>query len=395
MAAVNTPLVVRRPPSRWRACPAPPPQPTSAPTPMFGSILDPCGRAPRARVASLPAVHLVEGVVAEDGLVVLVAVIFGEGALLAQEGKGRRHRRVLVLDRELAGVRIGRDGRGDDLAALRRLGGGDGHGDRAADGRAHRLHPHGHIDVARRLVVLDVGHVADHRELLRAGGEDHLADVARTALAVLRLRVGLGVHRVHRELQQLGVAVGALDGGAEEVEAAHVGRPLNLDALLAALLDDRLAQLLRLLQRLFLRLSRTLGLLLTHRWRRSTVTAAARAAVRAAAAARHRGDLAERLPNVGRLSQQRLALPLIARHRGLGGLWRPLVPPRVVIERAVRPLLLHRIEALCHRRVTCRGHERRVERGHRRVEFGTHPRCDRVVDGPQVGDRHARVRQRP
>mmetsp|Transcript_28384 Transcript_28384/g.72698 ORF Transcript_28384/g.72698 Transcript_28384/m.72698 type:complete len:394 (+) Transcript_28384:404-1585(+) len=216
--------------------------------------------SPRTRRACLlEGIEVV--VVAKDHLIGVVAVILGEGAELAQVGKGSGHRGVLVLERELTLVGVGRDHRLGRVAAVRALealelgaGGGLLVGHLATDGLAHLVDPLGHVDLARRLVGLGLGHVADDGELLGAGREDHLADVARAALAVLSLGVGVGIHRVHRREQQRLVTVWRLDGRAEEVEAAHVGGALDLDALLAALLDDRLEKLLRrlLVRRLIL-----------------------------------------------------------------------------------------------------------------------------------------------
>mmetsp|Transcript_8412 Transcript_8412/g.14205 ORF Transcript_8412/g.14205 Transcript_8412/m.14205 type:complete len:213 (-) Transcript_8412:655-1293(-) len=138
-------------------------------------------------------------VVAEDHVVRVVAVIVGEGALCAQVGEAGGHRRVLVLERELALLGVGENHGRDDEAAVGRDRLGRRALDLAVDRLAHRLHP---------LLDLDLGdlvlrHVAHHGELLRAGGEDHLAHRARAPLAVLRLRVRLGVHRVHAGLEQL------------------------------------------------------------------------------------------------------------------------------------------------------------------------------------------------
>lgn len=59
--------------------------------------------------------------------------------------------------------------------------------DRLAFGcRLSHLCPQGHVDSGCRLVVLCVRHVGDDGELLRAGGEDHLAHVARAAFPVER-----------------------------------------------------------------------------------------------------------------------------------------------------------------------------------------------------------------
>ena len=60
--------------------------------------------------------------------------------------------------------------------------------------------------------MLAVGHVSDEGELLDACREDHLAYVPAAALAILRLRVRIGVHRLHRgEQQRLVVATGATE----------------------------------------------------------------------------------------------------------------------------------------------------------------------------------------
>ena len=83
------------------------------------------------------------------------------------------------------------------------------------------------VDLVRRLVKLLVRHVSNHRELLDARREDHLAHEARAALAVLGFRVGLSVHRQHRELEQVLLALGQLHGRAEEVEAAELRRALE------------------------------------------------------------------------------------------------------------------------------------------------------------------------
>mmetsp|Transcript_52597 Transcript_52597/g.114741 ORF Transcript_52597/g.114741 Transcript_52597/m.114741 type:complete len:315 (-) Transcript_52597:123-1067(-) len=199
--------------------------------------------------------HLLKGVVAEGNLVVVVVVVVGEGALRAEECEGGSHGGVLVFERELALVRVGRHDSLHHLSALWRHGVRRRLDDLAADGLDDVLSPLGNVHLGH----LVGGHVRHDRELLHAGGEDHLADVARAALAVLRALLRVGVHRRHRKLQQLQVAIGRLNSCAEEFQAAHIRGALNLNALLAALLDHLLQQLLPLLRSL---LHRVLLLLL-------------------------------------------------------------------------------------------------------------------------------------
>mmetsp|Transcript_36870 Transcript_36870/g.86138 ORF Transcript_36870/g.86138 Transcript_36870/m.86138 type:complete len:296 (-) Transcript_36870:195-1082(-) len=213
-----------------------------------------------ALVAHAPPLkaHLLESVVSEGYLVIVVVIVVGESVLGAQEGEGGRHRRVLVLERELARVGVRLHHRLHHLAAHRRVGvcrllghlavdGGDDSG-----GPLHDVHL---LQLVRR-------HVRNDAELLHARREDHLAHVPRAALPILRALLWLRVHRGHGDLQQAEVAVGRLDGGAEELEAAHVRRALDLDALLAALLDHLLEELLLLLGGVLGGLLRLLGGLL-------------------------------------------------------------------------------------------------------------------------------------
>mmetsp|Transcript_14958 Transcript_14958/g.26044 ORF Transcript_14958/g.26044 Transcript_14958/m.26044 type:complete len:276 (-) Transcript_14958:640-1467(-) len=191
----------------------------------------------------LPAIHIIEGIVAEDRIVVVITIVLGEGSLLTQKVEGCCHGSVLVLDSVLAFVGIGLDHCDDHFPALGRLGGVRGFDNLAADRVADSLCPHLHVHIPGGLVVLGVWHVRDDGQLLGARGEDHLAHVARAALAVLCLWVRVGVHRVHRREEQVCVALGSLDSGAEKVEATHVRRAFDLHPFLTALLDDRLEKL--------------------------------------------------------------------------------------------------------------------------------------------------------
>ena len=61
-----------------------------------------CTPAVSDSLRDLQVVDVVEGVVAERGLVVVVVVILRERTTATQEGERRCHRRVFVLDRKLA-----------------------------------------------------------------------------------------------------------------------------------------------------------------------------------------------------------------------------------------------------------------------------------------------------
>mmetsp|Transcript_39486 Transcript_39486/g.104190 ORF Transcript_39486/g.104190 Transcript_39486/m.104190 type:complete len:227 (+) Transcript_39486:505-1185(+) len=86
--------------------------------------------------------------------------------------------------------------------------------------------------------------------------------MAGAPLALLLRGVRLRVHGLHRLHEQVGASLGLVHGCAEELQAAHVGRTLDLHAALAALLDDFLQLLRRVLGRLLVLGLRCLLLLL-------------------------------------------------------------------------------------------------------------------------------------
>mmetsp|Transcript_3705 Transcript_3705/g.5067 ORF Transcript_3705/g.5067 Transcript_3705/m.5067 type:complete len:357 (+) Transcript_3705:182-1252(+) len=173
--------------------------------------------------------HAWEVVIAEDHLVIVVAVVLGEEAQLAEEVVGLQDQRLADLEREYALVRVGGDDAGGDVRS-------------AINHLAAREHGDDFLEplLAAQGLALVLGHVRYDGELLDAGREDHLTDVSGAALAFLFGGVGLGVHRGDGLLQEVEVAFGLIDGSAEELQSTHVSGSLDLDASLSSLLDDLL-----------------------------------------------------------------------------------------------------------------------------------------------------------
>mmetsp|Transcript_72030 Transcript_72030/g.203461 ORF Transcript_72030/g.203461 Transcript_72030/m.203461 type:complete len:253 (-) Transcript_72030:3618-4376(-) len=170
-----------------------------------------------------------EVIIAEDVVVIVVVVVLGEEPLLPQEVVRLQYHGLPDLEREHVPVAVGgHDPRADARALLEDL---------PARVQGQDL-PQPLL--ARELGLLRLGHVRDDGELLGPGGEDHLPDLPGAAFALLLGGVALHVHRLQRLREQVRVPLGAVHGAAEELEAPHVGRALDLHAPLAALLDDLL-----------------------------------------------------------------------------------------------------------------------------------------------------------
>mmetsp|Transcript_9744 Transcript_9744/g.31351 ORF Transcript_9744/g.31351 Transcript_9744/m.31351 type:complete len:326 (+) Transcript_9744:739-1716(+) len=248
----------------------------------------------------LEVVYAVKGVVAEADIVVIVVGLLWKGVLGAEEGECGGHGRVLVLERELAGVGVRLDHRAGHQPALGRVGLGGLQDDVGLNVLGHRREPLSN----RHLFGGGLWHIGNHRELLDPGRKDHLSDAAGAPLALLGV-VGVGrcVHRSHGHLQQVGIPFWRLDGGAEELKPSHVCGSLDLDALLAALLDHLCNQLGLVLGRLLL--WRRLRLLL-RRGRLLLLLAAAGLLLGRCFLLLFRGRLVRLLPLVGLGRRRRL-----------------------------------------------------------------------------------------
>mmetsp|Transcript_11643 Transcript_11643/g.36102 ORF Transcript_11643/g.36102 Transcript_11643/m.36102 type:complete len:311 (+) Transcript_11643:444-1376(+) len=187
------------------------------------------------RSSSRSDLKIVERIITVADVVVIIISILGEGVLGTQEGKGRGHGRVLVLERELARIRVRLYHCASNQAAVGRFSLRGVANNLGLDVLGDSLKPLGN----RHLRGSGIGHVRNHRKLLDSGREDHLAHTTRAPLALLRVvRIRGGIHRRHGHLKELQVTIGRLNRCAKELEPPHVRSTLNLDALLAPLLDD-------------------------------------------------------------------------------------------------------------------------------------------------------------
>mmetsp|Transcript_76724 Transcript_76724/g.167618 ORF Transcript_76724/g.167618 Transcript_76724/m.167618 type:complete len:256 (+) Transcript_76724:116-883(+) len=192
-----------------------------------------------------------EVVVTEDHLVVIISIVLREETQLAEEIVGLQDQGLTDLQREDTLVGVGGD------AASRHIRG-------ARDNFASREHADDLLEplLAAQCATLLLRHIGHNGQLLNTSREDHLADVAGAALALLFGGVRLGIHGCDRLLQELKVAFRLIDGCAEELQATHVSSTLDLDSTLATFLDDLLQFLGWILGRLLVLLLGRLLLLL-------------------------------------------------------------------------------------------------------------------------------------
>eukprot|EP00962_Isochrysis_galbana_P000879 scaffold250_cov110-Isochrysis_galbana.AAC.23 len=169
-----------------------------------------------------------------------------------EEARARRHADLQVLGWHVLLLGVRPHGSAHDLpprGRLRRL--GLGAHDLAANLSEHRLRPRGRVNLKSSLLR----HVCDERQLVLPRREDHLCDVGRAApwRIVVACR---SVHRGERDEDELDLAHGGIDRGADKLDAPlrvsrrHL-RP-NLDALAGGLHNPALPLGLLLRRRLCL-----------------------------------------------------------------------------------------------------------------------------------------------
>mmetsp|Transcript_51937 Transcript_51937/g.112947 ORF Transcript_51937/g.112947 Transcript_51937/m.112947 type:complete len:360 (-) Transcript_51937:43-1122(-) len=179
--------------------------------------------------------HAWEVVIAEDHLVIVVAVVLGEEAQLAEEVVGLDDHGLSDFERENALVGVGLDAASRDILGARE--------ESAVEQCQCSLQPL----LARKISLLRLGHVGDDAQLFGTSREDHLSDVTGSALALLLSRITLNVHGLHRLDQKLDVPLRLIHGGAKKLEASHIGGTLDFDTALATFLHDLLQLRLTLL----------------------------------------------------------------------------------------------------------------------------------------------------
>mmetsp|Transcript_50506 Transcript_50506/g.109639 ORF Transcript_50506/g.109639 Transcript_50506/m.109639 type:complete len:298 (+) Transcript_50506:270-1163(+) len=169
-----------------------------------------------------------EVIVSEDHLVIIAVGIREEGFAF-QVTDGLRNAWLLHLQRELVRVPIRLDCAPgvDFVAAVFEL---------APEEVEHLSNPLDGVNI----ILEVIGHVSYDAELVVTSREDHFTNGPGSTLSLLLGGVRLLVHGFHASVHELHVASGLIDGGAEELQATHVCRSLDLDATLATLLDDLL-----------------------------------------------------------------------------------------------------------------------------------------------------------